>query len=159
MAKRKSKTKDSGYYKAVVVDENGKPVDPPTQQKVKGAAQMVAGTALTAVGIPMLIFPGPGAVAVVSGAAMASKGHRNLTGRDPIPLEEFVDASAARLTEVAKEDMREIGQKAKDKAPEVRAAVAEGASKAAAAGAKAATTGAGMALKGLSNLAEKQKKQ
>lgn len=159
MAARKTKTKDSGYYKAVVVDENGKPVDPPTSQKVKGAAQMVAGTALTAVGIPMLILPGPGAMAVVSGAAIASKGHRNLTGRDPIPLEEFVDASAARLSEVAKEDMREIGQKAKDKAPEVRAAVAEGASKAASVGTKAAITGATAARNKIAELAEKRKQK
>lgn len=159
MARNKAKTKDSGYYKAVVVDDNGNPVDPPTEQKVKGAAQMVAGTALTAVGIPMLILPGPGAVAVVGGAAMASKGHRNLTGREPVPAEEFIDAASARLTAVAKEEMRELGQRAKDKAPEVRAAVAEGASKAASMGAKAAITGAGMARKGISSLAEKRKKK
>lgn len=151
MARRKTKTKDSGFYKAVVVDENGKPVEPPASQKARGAAQIAAGTALTAIGIPMLILPGPGAVAVVSGAAIASKGHRKLTGRDPIPLEEFVDASAARLTEVAKEDMRELGQKAKDKAPEVRAAVGEGA-------AKAAEVAANAALRGISALANRKTK-
>lgn len=151
MARRKTKTKDSGFYKAVVVDENGKPVNPPAAQKAKGAAQIAAGTALTAVGIPMLILPGPGAVAVVSGAAIASKGHRNLTGRDPIPLEEFVDASAARLTAVTKEEMRELGQKAKDKAPEVRAAVSEGATKAAEAAAE-------LTLKGINALANRKNK-
>ena len=41
--------------------------------KIKGAAQIAAGTALTAAGVPMLVLPGPGAVAIAGGAALISK--------------------------------------------------------------------------------------
>ena len=51
------------------------------KHKIKGAAQIAAGTALTAAGVPMLVLPGPGAVAIAGGAALISKGQRNCSGR------------------------------------------------------------------------------
>ena len=45
------------------------------------SARVAAGGALAAAGVPMLVLPGPGAVTIAGGAAIASKGHRNFTGR------------------------------------------------------------------------------
>lgn len=59
--------------------------------KIKGAAQIAAGTALTAAGVPMLVLPGPGAVAIAGGAALISKGQRNCSGRSATPFEEKLD--------------------------------------------------------------------
>lgn len=58
------------------------------KHKIKGAAQIAAGTALTAAGVPMLVLPGPGAVAIAGGAALISKGQRNCSGRSATPFEE-----------------------------------------------------------------------
>lgn len=131
----KDRITEPDYRKAVVVDENGNPVEPSTTQKAKGAAQMVAGTALVGLGVPMLILPGPGAAAVVGGAALASKGHRNLTGRDAIPAEEFIDTAAEQMGAMAKDQARELGEKARQKAPEVRDKLVAGAQTAATKGA------------------------
>lgn len=150
--KAKDKVQDFVPQKAVVLDEEGNPVDSDRVKKVKGTAQMVAGTALVGVGVPMLILPGPGAVAVVSGAALASKGHRNLTNREALPIEETIDAAAAQMGALAKEQAKEIGTRAVEKAPDVRDAVASGAS-------KAASAGVNLAKKGASALAEKRKKK
>ena len=57
-------------------------------KKAKGIAQVAAGSALTAAGIPMLVLPGPGVAAIVGGAALVSRGNRNYTGRTATPLEE-----------------------------------------------------------------------
>ena len=57
------------------MDDEGNPT-----HKIKGAAQIAAGTALTAAGVPMLVLPGPGAVAIAGGAALISKGQRNCSG-------------------------------------------------------------------------------
>ena len=65
--------------------------------KIKGAAQIAAGTALTAAGVPMLVLPGPGAVAIAGGAALISKGQRNCSGRSATPFEEKLDDVAERF--------------------------------------------------------------
>ena len=65
------------------MDDEGNPT-----HKIKGAAQIAAGTALTAAGVPMLVLPGPGAVAIAGGAALISKGQRNCSGRSATPFEE-----------------------------------------------------------------------
>lgn len=46
--------------------------------RLTGAAQAVGGVALAAIGIPMLILPGPGLLAIGGGAALAARGIRNL---------------------------------------------------------------------------------
>ena len=55
-------------------------------KKAKGIAQVAAGSALTAAGIPMLVLPGPGVAAIVGGAALVSRGNRNYTGRTATPF-------------------------------------------------------------------------
>lgn len=53
--------------------------------KRKGIKQIAGGAALAAAGIPMLILPGPGAVAIAGGATMIGKGYTNVTGKDIPP--------------------------------------------------------------------------
>lgn len=65
-------------------------------KKAKGIAQVAAGSALTAAGIPMLVLPGPGVTAIVGGAALVSRGNRNYTGRTATPLEERLDEAASK---------------------------------------------------------------
>ena len=83
-------------------------------QKAKGAAQMAAGSVLAAAGIPMLILPGPGAAALIGGAALISKGNRNFTGREATSAEENLDAAAAKAAEVTKETAKKAAEKAAD---------------------------------------------
>ncbi|MEF2594453.1 MAG: hypothetical protein U0M51_07945, partial [Eggerthellaceae bacterium] len=75
----------------------------PTAQKIKGAAQMAGGAALMAAGVPMCVLPGPGVASIAGGAALASKGHRNFTGREATPIEAKLDEAAAKLGAAAKE--------------------------------------------------------
>lgn len=70
-----------------VLPHDGKHPSASQSQKIKGAAQMIAGGALTVAGVPLLILPGPGAVFIVGGVALASKGQRNFSGRVASPLE------------------------------------------------------------------------
>lgn len=122
---------------ATVVSEGVSPA-----QKIKGAAQMAGGAVLVAAGVPMCVLPGPGVAAIAGGAALASKGQRNYTGRAATPVEEKLDAAAAKFGTAAKEQAAQAARRAAEKAPEVaeRAAdaVARQAPKAADAVAKAA---------------------
>ena len=72
------------------------------KHKIKGAAQIAAGTALTAAGVPMLVLPGPGAVAIAGGAALISKGQRNCSGRSATPFEEKLDDAAEKAAVAVK---------------------------------------------------------
>ena len=49
-----------------------------TGSRIAGVAQTVAGVGLMAVGVPMLIFPGPGVAAIAGGAALAGSGLRKI---------------------------------------------------------------------------------
>lgn len=91
----------------------------PSVQKVKGAAQMAGGAALMAAGVPLCVLPGPGVACIAGGAALASKGHRNFTGREATPLEAKLDEAAERLGAVAKEQAANAARAAAEKAPEV----------------------------------------
>lgn len=100
------------------------PVDgenPPASQsqKIKGAAQMAAGGALAVAGVPLLILPGPGAVFIVGGVALASKGQRNFSGRSASPLESKLDSAAAKMAQVAKDQAKQAAQNAAKEAPRV----------------------------------------
>ncbi len=119
------KTEGGEYCKAVPLNEEGNPDEVTTVDKVKGAAQMAAGTAITAAGIPMLILPGPGAAAIIGGGALALKGHRTLTGRDPLPIEQTIDDAAQRLASVAKDEASAMGRKVANKASDMGAKIAE----------------------------------
>lgn len=100
------------------------PVDgenPPASQsqKIKGAAQMAAGSALAIAGVPLLILPGPGAVFIVGGVALASKGQRNFSGRSASPLESKLDSAAAKMAQVTKDQAKQAAQNAAKEAPRV----------------------------------------
>lgn len=140
----------------------------PAAQKVKGAVQMAGGAVLMAAGVPMCVLPGPGVASIAGGAALASKGQRNFSGRAATPLEERLDEAAQRLGAAAKEQAAKAARNAAEKAPEAAGkavrAVAESAPKAARAAAKAAPAalsaasrvaraGAGAAARGLSSAA------
>lgn len=83
-----------------VLPMEGDPV--PAPKKIKGAAQMAAGGALAAAGVPMLILPGPGAAAIVGGAALVSKGQRNFSGRKASNVEEKLDDAAVKVADATK---------------------------------------------------------
>lgn len=101
----------------------------PAGDKVKGAAQMVAGAALAAAGVPMCVLPGPGAAAIVGGVALASKGQRTFSGRKPARIEEKLDHAAAKMGEVAKEQAAHAAKTAAHEAPIVADRVAHAAAK------------------------------
>ena len=104
-------------------------------KKAKGVAQVAAGSALTAAGIPMLVLPGPGVAAIVGGAALVSKGNRNYTGRAATPLEERLDEAASKAAglaaDAAKQTAGKAGEKAKDAALKTGAIAREAAEMAA----------------------------
>lgn len=91
----------------------------PAGRKVKGAAQMVVGTALAVAGVPMCILPGPGVAAIAGGAALASRGQRNFTGRDPSHVEQRLEAAAQKMGEVAKDQAGRAARAAAKEAPVV----------------------------------------
>ena len=78
-------------------------------KKAKGIAQVAAGSALTAAGIPMLVLPGPGVAAIVGGAALVSRGNRNYTGRTATPLEERLDEAASKAADLAANTAKRTG--------------------------------------------------
>ena len=45
-----------------------------------GVAQVIMGSGLVAIGIPMLILPGPGLLSIVGGFALAANGMRKIFG-------------------------------------------------------------------------------
>ena len=96
----------------------------PMGRKVIGAAQMSAGTALAIVGVPLCVLPGPGIAAIAGGAALASKGQRNFSGRAATRLEERLDSTAEKMGAVAKEQAVKAARVAARKAPEVAHTVA-----------------------------------
>ena len=96
----------------------------PIGRKAKGAAQMTAGAALIAVGVPMCILPGPGVAAIAGGAALASKGQRNFSGREATRIEQRLDAAVARAGAAAKERTARAAQTAAQEAPIVARKVA-----------------------------------
>lgn len=104
-------------------------------RKAKGVAQVAAGSALTAAGIPMLVLPGPGVAAIVGGAALVSRGNRNYTGRTATPLEERLDEAASKAADLAantaKRTAGKAGEKAKDTALKTGAIAREAAEMAA----------------------------
>ena len=94
------------------MDDEGNPT-----HKIKGAAQIAAGTALTAAGVPMLVLPGPGAVAIAGGAALISKGQRNCLGRSATPFEEKLDDVAEKAAVAVKASAEKTAHKAAEEAP------------------------------------------
>lgn len=108
-----------------VLPHDGETSSVSQKQRIKGAAQMAAGGALAVAGVPLLILPGPGAVFIVGGVALASKGQRNLSGRAASPLEAKLDSAAAKMAEIAKDQAKQAAQNAAKEAPRVAKNVAQ----------------------------------
>lgn len=121
----------------------GGPAAPSPAHKVAGAVEMAAGAAMAAAGIPMMVLPGPGAAALLGGAALASKGQRRYSGREASRVEEKLDAASAKAVEVAKVEGARAAKVVVRNAPKVAAATA----KVAVGGAKLAGKGAVAAAK------------
>lgn len=100
-------------------EERGKV--PSAAEKVAGGIEMAAGAAIAAAGVPMMVLPGPGAAALLGGAALASKGQRRYSGREATAVEEKLDRASAKAAEVAKRE----GAKAAKAAAKGGAAVAK----------------------------------
>ena len=62
------------------VDGFGNPVREKSGGRAGGAVQTVAGAAVMAVGVPMLVLPGPGVLTIGVGAAIAAGGIKKLRG-------------------------------------------------------------------------------
>lgn len=106
---------------------DGKP-KPDAAQKAKGAAQMAAGAAVAAAGVPMLILPGPGALAIAGGVSMVTKGQRTFSGREATAFEEKLDAATDAMAAVAKDKAEAAAQKVAEEAPVIASKAAQKAS-------------------------------
>lgn len=113
--------------------------------KVKGVVQMVAGAAVAAVGVPLCVLPGPGLAVIAGGVALASKGQRAYTGREPTKIERKLDAAAEKLGDAAKKEGAKAAKAVAREAPVVAEkaarAVGKGVVAAAKAGGKLAAAG------------------
>lgn len=116
-------------------EERGKV--PSTAEKVAGGIEMAAGVAIAAAGVPMMVLPGPGAAALLGGAALASKGQRRYSGREATAVEEKLDQASVKAAEVAKREGAKAAKAVARNAPKVAAATAKVAVKGGAAAAKA----------------------
>lgn len=125
-------------------EERGKV--PSTAEKVAGGIEMAAGVAIAAAGVPMMVLPGPGAAALLGGAALASKGQRRYSGREATAVEEKLDQASVKAAEVAKREGAKAAKAVARNVPKVAAATAKVAVKGGAAAAKA---GGRLAGKGL----------
>lgn len=67
-----------GAARTVIIDDS--PTGPGARagSRIGGAVQTAGGLALMAVGVPMLILPGPGVLAIAGGAALAGSGVKKL---------------------------------------------------------------------------------
>lgn len=79
--------------------------------------KVVAGAALAAIGVPMLVLPGPGIAAIAVGGLIAAKGASELTGKENPVITQIEDHP----------DYRAAAQKAKNATNTVTGAVADAA--------------------------------
>ena len=68
------------YVKAEVIGDKEAGTSA-SKGRLGGVAQLVAGGAIAAVGVPMLILPGPGLLAIGGGLALAAHGAKRAFGR------------------------------------------------------------------------------
>lgn len=134
-------------------DEKGKV--PSTAEKVAGGIEMAAGAAIAAAGVPMMVLPGPGAAALLGGAALASKGQRRYSGREATAVEEKLDQVSSKAAEAAKREGAKAAKAVAHNAPKVAAATARAAVKGGAVVAKVAVKGGVAAAKAGGKLAGK----
>lgn len=89
----------------------------------------------------MMVLPGPGAAALLGGAALASKGQRRYSGRDATAIEEKLDRASAEAVEIAKKEGAKAAKAVARNVPKVAAATARVAIKGGTAAAKVAAKG------------------
>ena len=140
-------------------EERGKV--PSTAEKVAGGIEMAAGVAIAAAGVPMMVLPGPGAAALLGGAALASKGQRRYSGREATAVEEKLDQASVKAAEVAKREGAKAAKAVARNAPKVAAATAKVAVKGGAAAAKAGgrLTGKGLDAAAVAYLRYREQKR
>lgn len=95
--------KDKDYCKAVVLCENGSPANLPTRIKVESVAKMVAGSAITIAGVPLMAVPLVGSAAVLTGASLALGGQRTLSGREATNAEVAIERAGNAIKETVKD--------------------------------------------------------
>lgn len=66
---------------ATVIGDAGAATAVKKPNRASGAVQLVAGSAIALVGVPMLILPGPGLLAIGGGMALAASGLKKLAGK------------------------------------------------------------------------------
>ena len=92
------------YERAIIVD--GEVPEKPrvsTQDKIKGAGQMVAGATLAAVGVPAMVIPiAPSSLMIAGGATLAARGQRTFSGRQISKFEEKAEVATEKLTVATK---------------------------------------------------------
>lgn len=76
----KTATRAAEPVNATIIDDpKAKGAKKPS--RIAGAAQTVVGGAVMLVGVPMLILPGPGLLAIAGGAVVAGSGIKKLLGK------------------------------------------------------------------------------
>lgn len=127
-------------------------VEDAAAKKARGAKQLLTGSAIAAVGVPMLILPGPGLAAIAGGVALAAKGYSNMTGKEVIDEETRNDPDyaagqaagerfAERVRDFATEDLAPAGREIASDLKEAGSAAAAGVGHAASAAANVAGKG------------------
>lgn len=120
--------------------------------KARGAKQLLAGSAIAVIGVPMLILPGPGITAIAGGVALAAKGYSNMTGKDVIDDQtrndpEFAagqeagERFAERVRDFASDELAPAGREIVDDLKEAGGAAAAGLGRAAGVAASVAGRG------------------
>lgn len=79
--KETSEAQDEPAHVEAASAEIAPDANEPSGGAAKDVACVVGGAAIAAVGVPMLVLPGPGVAAIVGGAALAGKGVKSLAQR------------------------------------------------------------------------------
>lgn len=106
-------------------------------RKARGAKQMLAGGAVAALGVPMLILPGPGVAAIAGGLALVGRGYHNLTGNEVLSEEtrqdhDFIEGQEAgerfaqRMRDFASDELAPAGAKLAEDIKDAGSAAAHG---------------------------------
>lgn len=75
----------------------------PVGDKIMGAAKMVAGGALAAAAVPLVVVPiAPTSLMAVGGVTLAAKGQREFSGREISKFEVKAEAATEKITKVTK---------------------------------------------------------
>ncbi|MEA5019912.1 MAG: hypothetical protein VB027_06050 [Gordonibacter sp.] len=85
--RKAAQPKEAGFHRtppvvqATVIGDARAAAAAKKPSRASGAVQLVAGSAIALVGVPMLILPGPGLLAIGGGVALAASGLKKLVGK------------------------------------------------------------------------------